>query len=426
MPPAELDHAVELFEGRRFAGALQACRDVLAADPGNVAAEHLLARVLTETGHAPMAAMMLQRVAALRPQDAGVQVSLGRALELAGEPDPARAALEAALALDAESLGARVALARVHLRTGDVEAALDQLRTALDQHPAGGAVHFWLANALVQAGRLPEARTAFAQAVHVEPACVRAHVDLATSHEHVGDLAAARDALATGALLQPEDPELRHLLAAAAGEPAGTRASDEYLVGYFDRFAAVFDEQLRELEYRTPELLAGHIAPLVDGRSGALDVLDAGCGTGLSGPLLRPLARRLVGVDISPGMLERARGLELYDDLVERELVAYLREVRGSFDVVVAADVLTYFGEIAEVIGLMVDALRPGGVLAVSVELSTDQGQQLRTSGRWAHSRDALLAAALAAGVPLDVHEVDLRFEHGRPLAGLLGVGQLT
>ena len=49
----------------------------------------------------------------------------------------------------------------------------------------------------------------------------------------------------------------------------------------------------------------------------ALEVLDAGCGTGLAAPLLGPYARRLVGVDLSGAMLEQARALPQYDELVE-------------------------------------------------------------------------------------------------------------
>ena len=51
-----------------------------------------------------------------------------------------------------------------------------------------------------------------------------------------------------------------------------------------------------------------------------LDVLDAGCGTGLCGPLLAPYARRLIGVDLSEGMLALAKEKHVYDALIKRRV----------------------------------------------------------------------------------------------------------
>ena len=100
----------------------------------------------------------------------------------------------------------------------------------------------------------------------------------------------------------------------------------------------------------------------------SLDVLDAGCGTGLCGPLVAPYARRLVGVDLSEGMLARARARNVYDELVRRELTAYLHDCTGAFDVIVSADTLVYFGPLEEVLAAAGNALRAGGVLIFTVE----------------------------------------------------------
>ncbi len=67
----------------------------------------------------------------------------------------------------------------------------------------------------------------------------------------------------------------------------------------FDSFAASFDSKLAKLLYRAPALVAEMLAEPDVEASKSLDVLDAGCGTGLCGPLIAPYARRLVGVDLS-------------------------------------------------------------------------------------------------------------------------------
>ncbi|QNB00305.1 methyltransferase domain-containing protein [Massilia sp. Se16.2.3] len=72
-----------------------------------------------------------------------------------------------------------------------------------------------------------------------------------------------------------------------------------------------------------------------------------GCGTGLCGPVLRPRSRTLTGVDLSERMLARAAETGLYDSLACADLQAYLDSCHGDVDLVMAADVLVYFGDLA-------------------------------------------------------------------------------
>jgi predicted TPR repeat methyltransferase len=117
-----------------------------------------------------------------------------------------------------------------------------------------------------------------------------------------------------------------------------------------------------------------------------LDVLDLGCGTGLCGPLLRPLARTLVGVDLSPKMLAKARERGGYDELVCAELAAYLAGQPQRFDVGVAADVFVYIGDLVDVFTGMCTVLRSGGLFGFSVEAGGETDFVLQPTHRFAHS----------------------------------------
>jgi predicted TPR repeat methyltransferase len=75
-----------------------------------------------------------------------------------------------------------------------------------------------------------------------------------------------------------------------------------------------------------------------------LTILDAGCGTGLCGPVLRPFASHLIGIDISSGILEKARSRHCYDQLEKSELTVFLQAAHEVFDVVAACDTFNYFG----------------------------------------------------------------------------------
>jgi len=185
--------------------------------------------------------------------------------------------------------------------------------------------------------------------------------------------------------LDPHNATAAYLLAAVSGDASIERSPDTYLVEYFDAFSDGFDEQLvKTLGYDIPEKLGFLLAALVSNNA-RLNVLDAGCGTGLCGPWVRSFSRTLVGVDLSPRMLEQARRRGVYDRLVCDELTAFLSKSAGVFDVIVAADVVIYFGNLTALASALAVALTPGGLLAFSTERATQGNHQLLTSGRFAH-----------------------------------------
>ena len=139
----------------------------------------------------------------------------------------------------------------------------------------------------------------------------------------------------------------------------------------FDSFAASFEVKLAKLHYRAPALVAARLTDAGISPARTLDILDAGCGTGLCGPLFAPYARRLVGVDLSEGMLAHAKDKEIYDELIRAELTGYLQDHHDEFDLIVTADTLVYFGALEHVALAAAGALRHGGRLIFTVEEAT-------------------------------------------------------
>jgi predicted TPR repeat methyltransferase len=226
----------------------------------------------------------------------------------------------------------------------------------------------------------------------------------------------------------PDSAEARHYIAAWTGEGVPKRASDEFVRQVFDRFADSFDDVLRgNLGYRAPELLADAIGDVCGPPAGSLDVLDAGCGTGLCAPTLRPYARRLVGVDLSAQMLTRADGRGGYDELVCADLVRHLAEHDATYDLIVSADTLVYFGELAEALGAAATSLRPGGMIAFTLERAEQaeapDGFRLNAHGRYSQTEPYVRAALAEAGLEtIRLHRAHLRTERGKPVEGLVVV----
>ena len=212
-------------------------------------------------------------------------------------------------------------------------------------------------------------------------------------------------------------------LAALGKEVAPPIAPRDYIVGLFDRYADRFDDHLvGKLGYQAHERLCEAILRLSPppGR----DVLDLGCGTGLCGPLLAPIAGRMTGVDLSPKMLDAARKRGMYEPLVCADIVAYLQgQAANTFDMVISTDVFIYIGDLREVFAGVKKCLRPGSLFGFSIEASELHDFVLQESRRYAHSPAYMHRLASDNGFEvLSLTPCGIRKEHGVDLPGFIGV----
>jgi predicted TPR repeat methyltransferase len=379
-----------------------------------------------QAGDVAEAGRLYRRVLALRPTD-------GNALNLLGQLARARGDLPGALELTGQAValhpGAPVFLA-AHGATlaeaGRLEDAVKALRAAVAARPGDVVSLRNLGQALSAQGRAAEALLPLRQAVSLRPDAAEAHLALAHACREAG----LRDEAATHASRAATDPALagqaQFLLAALGAAPAPDRAPAAYVRDLFDQYAPRFDEDLTgRLGYRTPEALAELLREAGILADGSRRVLDLGCGTGLSGVALAPFAARLEGLDLSPRMLAAAEARGLYHALHEVDLMDFLPRQAGAWDLVAAADVLNYLGDLSPVLPAIAAALAPGGVAAFSVEAGEEApcalGPDLRYRHQPAHLRALFAAAGLAV---LAERDCVLRQEKGQAVRGVLWVLQ--
>ena len=196
----------------------------------------------------------------------------------------------------------------------------------------------------------------------------------------------------------------------------------------FDDFAASFDTVLADLDYQVPKLL-GDVVQSIAGEeeSKEWDIIDLGCGTGLCCQFLRPFAKRLVGVDLSSKMLDKAEERGGYDDLVHADLTEYLSDCATTFDLVFSADTLMYLGDLGRVFDGVASVLNPGGAFIFSLEklggddIKDHEGYRLDRTGRFQHTRESILDWLRSSGLAVEsIREERLRDEGRLTVKGYL------
>ena len=213
-------------------------------------------------------------------------------------------------------------------------------------------------------------------------------------------------------------------LGASAGMPAMTAV---YVRRLFDQRAASFDEALLErLEYRGPAVLLEAAQRVAGAPLRIGSMLDLGCGTGLGGAAFRPYVDWLVGVDVSPGMIARAREKGVYDRLAALEMQQFLdaEAVSGAhYHLIIAADVFVYVSDLARVAVAAGRVLAPGGLFAFTVETHPGNGVVLQQTLRYAHGAAHVRDAVAGAGLRLrHLGDASTRMEMGVRVAGLVAV----
>lgn len=481
MADPALASAIALHRAGRFAEAETAYRRCLA---GGVDAAMPLSALLLQQARNAQVIEMLTPIVEAQPGNANAAINLSIALRNVGRSEEAlQAALRACNAApgDAAACNARGLAA---LELGDASQALAAFDEGLARAPGTLALELHRSKALRKLHRVRDAATALERIVKVAPDLLEAWRDLTAARRALGlhaaalqsaaqalklapndlevalehavallhagetakavkrleslegdaqswmwlgqarlrqnDVDGARTALQRAAQLDPQNPFIRHFLAAASGGVPQDIEVD-YIRGLFDDFAHRFETTLLDkLGYCAPGQIADFLRR--NGPGDAEQVLDLGCGTGLMGVELAKSGRRMDGVDLSERMLEQARAKGVYDALHAAELLAFLRGTTRQWDLIVAADVFIYVAELAPIFAVAFERLRSGGAFVFSIECS-DSGatQLLARTGRYRHAPEALVDALENAGFrDIRRESVTLRLESGVPVAGEL------
>ncbi|ASP35927.1 tetratricopeptide repeat protein [Labrenzia sp. VG12] len=422
---ARLQEGINAHRSGNLEAALAAYKDVLTNDPDHADGLHFLGLLHFDAGKPDNAVTLIRKSLDQNSRNAAAYNNLGNILKLSEKQDEALEAYVRAVEIEPRHEEAWNNINLMLEGATNNDDLLPILREIVRLDPDNPNAWHNYGMSLMLSGHRDEAADALERCLefgadvwsdpiwHARVLCALGRRDRAI--EHLESLLRA----------DPDNTIVRYQLAAVRGDDLD-QAPEDYVKTHFDSFSDSFDEVLKNLGYRAPELVAEEVVRLAETRPGPFpDVVDLGCGTGLCGPLIRARCGKLTGIDLSPGMLRKAAALEVYDFLLEVELVGFLNsDLPTQFDLAVCVDTLCYIGDLTPFMEALCRALKPGGLLVASVEhLDEADGPDYRVdaTGRYLHNPAYLKRSAEAAGLSYEAEKfVALRQELGKDVQGLV------
>lgn len=358
----------------------------------------------------------------LSPEHPGAQFQLGCLWMQTKQPKKAIQAFLSMHALHPQHLETLINLGACYLLMGMLdEAAACYLKAlAIDEKETQALFNLGVIRA--EQGHLDEAVLYYKRAIAVNADFYEAHHNVAAIYLLMKKPDLALQHFQEALRLQPTNEAIQHTIHVLTKKEDVTTSPPAYIRSLFDSYANHYDAHLiNVLHYDVPRLLMQTLDEAGTQPQGEWDIVDLGCGTGLCGEVLKPMARSLIGVDLSEKMLAVAAGKHIYDELVLADIVSFLKNKQQAFDLMVAGDVFDYFGELAEVFSLLYQSLKPGGLCIFNLEISEKEPYHLMGSGRFAHSKAYVDQLAAKHGLTvLRYRHVPLREQAHEPVFGHL------
>ena len=345
---------------------------------------------------------VLDRALALDAEQADAWCQRGIALAALDRGTDAAASFERALKLDAACAPALYHLGCTLNELHQHAHALAAFDRLLEQQPQHAEASFRRGQTLQMLERHAEALASYERALAIDAAIPQAWLNRAGILKDGGRTGEAIDAYRAALAHGADAARVQFHLGALEGRGTPMQAPRAYVQELFDDYAEHFEQHLvGALNYRGHRVLVEMLQRAAAGRR-VQRALDLGCGTGLCGPLLKAFAARVDGVDLSVQMLAQAQRRQVYDQLAAADITEHLQGTDVQYDLVNAADVFTYIGDLGATFAAVHRVLRPGGLFGFSVEAAAAGVDfELRGSLRYAHSRRHVEALAQRHGYAL-------------------------
>jgi len=382
-------NAASLHQAGRLPEAAQLYQQILRGNPRDSDAIYALGIIHLQSGRLEEAQNFLAETLRIRPRFPEALCSRGIALMQLRRREEALACFDQAVTIMPNFVEAWSSRATALLEMNRLDEALEAFERVLSIDPKHAISWNNRGNTFVAMRRLEEAVASFDKALALKP-----DLEIAQNNRML-------------ALL-----ELKRV----------PRIPAHAVRALFDDYSSYYDAAMLDaLSYRAPQHLRESLSRVLPDAAAPLDMLDLGCGTGLSGEAFKDLAvgGRLDGIDLSAKMIDEARKRSIYTDFIVDDFESALAGLERSYDLAIGADALIYSGDLAPTLTGVARRLKPGGLFLFTVEKLNGDSWEQTTANRFRHGEAYVREAAAGAGFELlDIAECPLRSESREPVVG--------
>jgi predicted TPR repeat methyltransferase len=428
-PELWLDYAQVLLKKNRLEQAQLVINTILARSPSTSKVRSLQAQLFYKCGYYQKALQEYESVLANNQHDQACIINTAYCLCQLGRFEDALTFFEQSEQESTRLNGPWVLnYAMALLFSKQPKEALPYFKEATKHYPQDAQLLFHFGLSFDLLGEDEDAKIYYQQALKYDDQLLAAHHNLAIMLSRQGNYQQADEHLKIIAENDHNNTIAKTLLAAHRGDSLAA-LPNTFIQTLFDQYAFNYDQHLKEgLNYQAPALARSFLHRASEETLIAGVVIDLGCGTGLMGKMMRDVATQLIGIDLSSGMLKQAQKTELYNQLIEQDIITYLSTTTLKAQYITAIEVLNYLGTKTEqLIKHARERLLPGGWLVITAELSEQEAVEFNKHARYSYSQDYLTSLLLAHGFTIKIiEEAPLRLHEEKMIGGLYFIATLS
>lgn len=381
--------------------------------------QYNLAKAISELGEDNLAIKYHQKAIELMPENHMAWQNFGKSLFKLRLFDDALKSFTKVIELKPDFAEAFNNLGNVLKELKNFEKALYNYDKAIELMPSFADAYSNRGNLLRDLKRFDEALECYSKAIEIKPNYVDAFYNRGIVLTELHRLDDAINSYKQVLLMDPNSTQANFALAALGVGDVPEIMPKENVVLLFDSYSDNFDASLVDnLDYKGPQILLNQYLRRSGNKVDKL--LDLGCGTGLSGEAFSFLANTMVGVDLSEGMLSKAKLKNIYFNLVCSDIVNFLEiDEPKKYDLILCADTITYIGNLVHLFKNIKLSLKENGFFSFTIENSSSERYELKITKRYGHSISYIRYLSELFGLSIvEIREFNLRKEQGSYISG--------
>ncbi|MFK5950364.1 MAG: tetratricopeptide repeat protein [Methylococcales bacterium] len=371
------------------AGCKNACLTAIKLNPKNVGTYINLGVAQQNLGLMDEAEKTLKKALSMDNSHAQINNNLGALYIIQAEYHKAKPYIEKAISVAPAYSDAYSNLGEIQKYFQETDSAIKSYQKSIKLNPSNVNSYLGLGSLYSYEGNYDKAEYYLNHAIRLNPYHAESVFNMGFLHYLKKSYNTASQYFIKTTELNPDHQNAKYLLSAITGNDSPEKSPEIYIKGLFDHYAETFDEHLiTDLGYNVPAsmhlLFTRHANP-----EQTKNLLDLGCGTGLCGDIFHDMYEHLTGIDLSEKMTAKANEKNVYDELHVEDILKFTNESPTYYDLVIAADVFIYIGEVSEIINAIHNKQNKHGYFIFSIEKSNKHNAfHLRETGRYSHNEN--------------------------------------